>query len=216
MSSEKNKVPIKLSKSYYNKYLKYKSKYLELKNNLKNSDKLVGGTVASFIILAHGFFNADMNRASAKPYDFTIQSGINIHTFVRIGETLYCTNKKPNRICQGTDKPTQSYITGQFPNYVLKSDLSYPPELRANFHSGVKRCDTNEIIINLDDRYLRGEQYLFLEDIVNEIIRYCMANIPGISHANIYLLTCLEGLSEDFTTDIKREVLTDDFARLRI
>jgi hypothetical protein len=196
----------KKSDNYYTKYLKYKSKYLELKN-LNNKKKLIGGVNIKFIIISHGFYDPELCRANHKPYEFTIPHGLTLHTFVPIGKILYCTNKTPKKVCDGIEKPLQSFVGGtNFPNYVIKSDEA---NSRKIFHSGVKRCDTNEIIFNIDDLFRGGMTYLFLNDIINYIIEYCKTNIKGITHAEIYLLFCLEGITEDYSRDILSDMFSD-------
>ena len=168
---------------------------------------LVGVVNVKLIISSHGFM---IRVVQIKPYEFSNPHGLTLHSFVPIGNIFYYSNKIPKKVYEGIEKPLEIFASGiNFPNYVIKSDET---NIKNFFHSGIKRCDTNEFILNIDDLFRSGITYLFLYDIILHIADYCKTHIKDITYTEIYLLFCLEGISNDYSTDI----LTDMFSKLKI
>ena len=197
----------KLHNDFYKKYLKYKSKYLDLKKT-QSISKLFGGDRIKYVVSSHGSMDTAINDEYRKPQTFLIPNGFTLHTFVPIGETLYCSNTKPNRVCNNSDKPLESYKDIRFPNYILQSDLINSGDKKPAFFSGVKRCNGNKVIFNIDTIYSEGQKYVFLEDIINNIL-HDIKSIPFVT-ADVYLLFCLGGLGNNYVAGTEIADPTDD------
>ena len=68
-----------------------------------------------------------------------------MHAYVPEGMQVFCTNKKPNQICADPSQASHHYKPGSFVR-----NASLWPDSYGAFHSGVKDCSNNEIVVNID------------------------------------------------------------------
>ena len=143
--------------------------------------------VEKFVLSAHGSATFKQN------FMFTIPDNINIITYGPLDTTIGFSNNDPNKICSNTYGPAYQRFVGNqvFPNFLLW------PDKNGVFHSGVKRCYDNSIVLNIDN----------LPDIINitngirhkcslyQVVDYIKKNMQYVP-IEIHLCICLGQINE--------------------
>lgn len=194
--------------NYYQKYLKYKNKYLKLKLIHKGGN----GRVLKYSIDAHGAYDPDRNRSLGKPHDFSIPTGVTLFTVERLGRVVSCPMRLRRNLCEGHQQLRYQHTsqnTPSFPNYELTSDLQLPADQRVGFFSGVRECRSRDIIFNIDT----ATQPVFLRDLLELILRDAIrrwTTVTSNDRIEVYLLFCLVGVSSrNFSVDTLTESLSE-------
>lgn len=140
----------------------------------------------NFVLSSH----ADAINSGSEQH-FELNRLTTIVIYDELGNSLQCSNADPGRVCYGQLRGRQSFEPGSFfPNYYLWND-----ENRA-FYSGVKHCESNQVIINIDslpDRPIVGTEYVFkatLKEIVDHISSFG-------NPFTLHLLMCYSGLNKE-------------------
>jgi hypothetical protein len=141
-----------------------------------------------FVLSAHGSATFKQN------FMFTIPENVNIITYGPLDTGIAFTNADPNRICSNTYGPAYQRFVGNqlFPNFLLWSDHN------GIFHSGVKRCIDNSVVLNIDAlpdiiNTINGYRHkIDLEKVVN----YIKGNMPSYFPIEIHLCICLGQINE--------------------
>jgi hypothetical protein len=130
----------------------------------------------TYVLSAHGAELSDMGDAIELPRNFFV------HTYVPSGSELFCSIKKPNKICKNPFTAPGHYTPGSF-----MKNANLWPDRGGEFKSGVKDCATNTIVVDID---VMGETTLRrVIELVNE---YHRRNHRG-KDAHLHCLYCRSG-----------------------
>ena len=163
-----------------------------------------------FVLSAHG--SAD----SRENFLFTIPHNIRLVTYDRFDTCTEYGTTDPNSICNGTftrRHVVERFEGGQtFPNFLLWGDggkqSNRSPYVVPEFHSGVKRCSDNAIVINIDQMHIivnmekRWRYKTTLEQVVTDVSRF---HVSSGNLAEIHLLICLGQVHDSTLTTLLTE-----------
>ena len=162
-----------------------------------------------FVLSAHG------SAMSTAGFVFDIPDNITLYTYGELNTCAKYDNADPNKVCGQTPPvPFNKFDGGggrRFPNFRLWSDEN------RTFHSGVKRCSDNSVVINIDTMpmlvNLKG-LYRY-KTTLNDTVRHISTEMRKTSgSAEIHLLICLGQVDPIIAAE--HEDLAEVFRRLAV